>query len=108
METTNNKRSELADNFFTLHEQGENYVLKKNGQFCQCPYRSPQLMPGKIHGTAELQVPTCSNACQFFNIITHFGTDKLSDEKPLTEVYLTCSGGVSFLIQNESNELLKL
>lgn len=102
------KNSKLADNFFTLHEQGENYVLKKNGQFCQCPFRSPQVVPGKIHGTAELQILTCSNACQFFNIITHYGTDNKAEEKEMVEVYLTCSGGVSFLIQNESNELLNL
>ena len=103
------KNSKLVEALFSLKSNLDTVILEKNGQVCSCPFRTPQLVPGKIHGTAEMQIPACSNACQFFNIITHTHQPEAEcDPVEAIEVYLSCNGGVSFLIQNSSSETLHL
>lgn len=77
---------------------GKTVALHKNGEPCSCPFRNPVIAPGKIHGTNEMQIPACSNACQFFALIEH--SDKADPISPnFYEVYLGCAGaGQSFYV----------
>lgn len=101
METTNNKNREQLHAKFSLVKTGASFALKKNGEFCQCPFRTPQIVPGKIHGSAEMQIPICSNACQFFNIYEYQDFNRVLGVQSFTEVFLSCSQGNSFNVTNE-------
>jgi hypothetical protein len=84
----------------TVKKLGDALVLHKNDRPCNCPFRNPVLMPGKIHGTAEVQVPACSNECQFFALIERADPN---DGGKFYEAFLSCAGaGLSFYV----NEIL--
>lgn len=101
METTSTTNRKQLHAKFSLVNTGSGFALKKNGEFCQCPFRTPQIVPGKIHGTAEMQIPVCSSACQFFNIYQYEHNELNVEPERFTEVFLSCSQGNSFSVTNE-------
>ncbi len=88
----------LLNNRHTLQKVGEDFFLKRDGQFCVCPVKAPISQFNKIVNAVETQIQPCSYLCALASI-----TQK--DEKIF--FIQRCGAGNAIVIEEVSADVKK-
>lgn len=77
----------MKDPVYSLEQIQGVTALKKDGNVCLCPFRTPYFTPSQIQGQMHINQPICSSGCMFFSI---YGNKLIINEKEKKMVLLSC------------------